>query len=256
MEKQNGCAMTIFVEQLLSWFIFRCMNYFKSYCLLGILCSTSFIKSSYAQQNSKFLYDKAMPDYALSIGLTGGFITRNTLFMHDFRNENFNIGYGLSLAKPLNNWLSFEGAIRWGGNLSGKKIDQNDNINYKIQRPLDFYTSAIITPFYIDNARINFSVGLGVVYFRTTISIINNTYIKQPTYETVVPISVSMKKPIWRKIDCGIGYQYYLSFVDNMDAFKIHDDFDKYSYTYIGIYYNIEKQKYGVRKNNRCPSVN
>lgn len=226
-------------------------RFFFAFVLYFFLTATNCYSQSILE-----LYGKPYFRNSLIIGIDGGIITRNTLWLNDFKNENTNIGYGISLTKPLNKWLSLEGVMRWGKNLSGKITKADSTRSYVTERPLDIYASILITPIHIKGVELGFSGGFGTVNFKANTSTSGGTWNKDATYELIVPIAASVKKHLWKKLDMGIGYRYYFLFVDNLDAFKSNNDFDKYSYTFFSLYYNSNKTSNHIFSITRCPRMN
>ncbi len=230
-------------------------------CLLFSLfiCSDTY---SQAYTNSKFLYGKARQSNPFTVGLDVGVITRRTLFMNDFKNERFDIGYGLSLNKPISSRFALEGVVRTGADLYGKEGNRvtpegsSTIVNYYvIERPVDFFGSVVYNIYADEFFQINASAGVGLIYFKTRYYTPGNTYNKRPTYELIVPLTVSAKRKLSETIDIGLGYRYYIGFVDNMDGFYANNNNDKYSYIYAGLYFNIGEKDYRFKRTKDCPSV-
>ncbi len=221
---------------------------------------------THAQFNnkSKFLYGSAKSKEPFSIGISAGIISSQTFFNTDYQDYNYSFATNIYLEKPINYRFSASFDLRLLGNIKGAEINlpQNEQTfisqgsSYQIRNSFDI--SGSIKYMFYDGPNGNLSVATGL-------GMINRiTQIKTPSIDTsttnqvnaIIPITLSGKTAMSKRIDLTVGYRYYLTMTDQLDATILKNNNDKYGFFYIGFYYNIGEKDFRYKKKNTCPTVN
>lgn len=232
-------------------------------CLFSVIATGTLSAQSY--QGSKFLYGKAKTDKPFTIGIDAGGISSMTFFNKDYKNMDWSVGYGLSYNRPLSYRLAVEINLRAGQSLTGGDLnlpgDQvtalTQQTNYEVVKPVDLSGSLVYIFYHGRSGTLSIAGGWGLVHFKTNGLLGDSlTYAKRATFEGFIPVTLSGKTPLTKRLDLGAGYRYYFTFVDNFDVARLRNDLDKYSYAFLGLYYNFGTKGYKYQKKNECPTVN
>lgn len=177
-------------------------------------------------------------------GVDAGFITRNTFNQQDFNVEYFSPGYGVTARFPVLNRVSLGMFFRaGGGDLSGWNTFQNGrNTYYKVHEPIDFGGTMTFSLYNSISRELSLTGGAGSVFIATSYVNPEGVRLRQRgKFELILPLEVLYTEKIAEQVSVGLGYRYYLTFTDDMDATYAHQNNDRFAYLFAGIYFHYPR---------------
>lgn len=236
------------------------MNYstIRKIAFLTIFACLSLTSVMFGQENMSSTTTKTfggrMQYRTWSLGINAGALTPVTILggTKDFKNADWNLGYGLTLRKQLGHSFGLEGSFL-GGKLSGSNDVLVAGNNKAFESSLKWTTSlmGVVNVATIDFLKrenaVNFLAKAGYGFAEYTSQTTSNANVVTPESANqsieFIPVGVGVKFKVSNRINFDLGYNAYVTKganTDNLDGTPAGGR-DQWSYVYGGLELSLGK---------------